>query len=437
VTTSPWGRSARTCPSRAIISSDLPNLFDQYIQYENRITNALLQTLAASPRFLRSFLDEACGIRLRSDRDRVVVSAQKRPRGRGDRSDGEDAAAERDSIPDGWMMCEEGDWAVVVESKVYPDRLRLEQLQGHLRAIAPYRRRVLLVLTPDLAPPPLLGTLIGRGVEARWLSWKQVHAWVGRHGNGRDDHTAADWLLHSLKGFLEMDEALSGFQGVDFPEGFTPRRAKVVLKALMQEIRPAVLKMYPALTGGRPGITLDRAIVWDCFGVRPKFTEDLHLTFSLAEEEAVIGLTLPNAAGPRWRRMRAILMDPAEARRLEVALLNLRRRVPDVRIRLDQRHFIAQRQIVPDAELEFKLDTALFVRRSGPVRQFPIWFETAEAAILQRGPINLQCMVRAVFSPRDTPALRTQRFTQLALDTLRSFKPLYTLLRGSERSTEA
>ena len=166
-------------------------------------------------------------------------------------------------------------------------------------------------------------------------------------------------LLCSLRGYLEMDERLSGFQGIDFREGFSTRRAKTLLKSLMQTVRPDVLTLYPDLTGGRPGITVDRLIVWDCFGVEPTFTADLHLTVSVREEETAIALTLPNAATKRWRRLCAILEDPTLTAQLETTLAALRRRVPDLWLRLDHRHFIGQRRIVPDAVLEFRVDTRL------------------------------------------------------------------------------
>ena len=136
-----------------MIVSGLPNLFDQYSQYENRVTNALLQALAVSPRLLQSFLREFLGFHAPLGRATVEISAQKQPRGRGDQLETETGAGERDSVPDGWIACEEGDWAVVLESKIQPNTLRLEQLRGHLRAIAAHDRRYLLVLTPDASLP--------------------------------------------------------------------------------------------------------------------------------------------------------------------------------------------------------------------------------------------------------------------------------------------
>jgi len=258
-----------------------------------------------------------------------------------------------------------------------------------------------------------------------------IHEWISRNAITRPERSLTGSLLRHLKGFLEMDEMLSGFQGIDFPEGYTLARAKVLLKALMREIRPPVKRLYPELVGGRPSITLDGPRVWDCFGVKPKFTDDLHLTFSLGEEDTVIAITLPNAATQRWRRLRAVLEDPILSLKLQQALGRLRREVPELWIRVDQRHFIGQRQIVPDAVLEFKVDTADFAaRRSRGVRPFPTWFKAAQEAVLRRHGVNLQFMVRAQFASDQVREMRTARFADIALQTLRSFRPLYDLLRG-------
>jgi hypothetical protein len=119
-----------------MITAELPNLFDQYSQYENRVTNALLQSLASSTSLLQSFLRVFVGIPFRPRKDRIAITTEERPYGRGDRQVGEKAPGERNSIPDGWIVCDQGDWAVAIESKVQLRSLRREQLQGHLRAIS-------------------------------------------------------------------------------------------------------------------------------------------------------------------------------------------------------------------------------------------------------------------------------------------------------------
>ncbi len=416
---------------KLMMTSELPNLFDQYSQYENRVTNALLQTLAISPRLARSFLRDFIGIQFNPRRERLILTAQKRPGAHGDRAGTPGNQSERDSVPDGWLVCEEQGWAVVIESKIERGKLRLDQLRGHLKGAAHYPRKYLLILTPDEKPPREVRRLAARRPRVYWHPWSKVHSWTTRALRSQNNREASGHLLRSLKEFLEMDEMLSGFQGIDFSDGYNTRKAKAVLKSLMEKIRPGVLKHYPQLRGGRGGITTFGTNVWDCFGVKPKFTDDLHFTLEIHETETFISITMPNAARRRWQRIRHILEDPVLSMSFQRTLAKLRGGVPELWIRLDQRHFISQRFMVPDARLDFKVDTADFLRSARSVKRFPLWFRTAQEAILTKRGINLQLMCRARFPHNNkVREIKSPRFAQTALQTIKNFKPLYKLLRG-------
>ncbi len=413
-----------------MMTSELPNLFDQYSQYENRVTNALLQTLATSPRLARSFLKEFIGIQFNPRRERLILTAQKRPGTHGDRGGTPATETERDTVPDAWLVCEEGDWVVVVESKVERGKVRLDQLRGHLGGIGTNARRYLLVLTPDEQRPREVRILRARHPRVYWHPWSKVHGWTSRALSSENNRAASWHLLRNLKGFLEMDEMLSGFQGIDFRDGYDTRRAKAILKSLMEKIRPGVLRLYPELRGGRGGITIFGMGVWDCFGVEPKFTQDLHITLAIDEIETQISLTVPNSAKQRWWRLRHILEDPVLSIRFQHTLAKLRGGVPELWIRFDQRHYITRQLPVYDARLDFKIDTADFLRPVPDVKVFSLWFKTAQEAILNRGRINLQLMFRARFPYDKVRKIQTPMFVQTALQTVKNFKPLYELLRG-------
>jgi hypothetical protein len=80
------------------MEAGLPNIFNQYSVDENRVTNALLQTLASSPSLSRSFLKEFLSLRVRTRRAAIVISAQKRPKAQGDRTDTTRAEKEKDGV---------------------------------------------------------------------------------------------------------------------------------------------------------------------------------------------------------------------------------------------------------------------------------------------------------------------------------------------------
>lgn len=409
-----------------MLKSDLPNLFDQYSQEENRVTNALLQTVAASPRLARSFLHYFARLDYNPRKEKVVVSCQKKPEGQGDRLTSVKTKKEIGTVPDGLIVSDEKEWAVVIESKIKKRSLRVIQLRGHIDAMRGFPKKNLLVLTPDKQFPNLLKTV--KGAIVRWSPWAEVYNWSVKQLRSSSTNATSKFLLKNLKGYLEMNASLVGFQGIDFRDGYNQLKAKALLTALMDEIQPKVLRLYPKLKKRRGRITTFGTGVWDCFGLDP-FTKDLHFTVSIEEARIVVSLTLPNAAKERWSRLRQVLADSRLYSKFTDNLRSLRKEVPELWVRLAHRHFRAVRISIPDAALDLNLDTSTLMPRSLAVKRFPLWFDTAVQAIRAKGNINLQLQFQARF-PKEFPRARTPQFTDVAVETFKKFKPLYDLLRS-------
>ncbi|SRR5713226_6096177 len=194
-----------------MLKSQLPNLFDQYDLYENRVTNALLQTLSASNKLAVSFLRKFLNAKYIARRDRLVIVSQKRPAGAGDLPAGSNKGKKnRRTIPDGLIICEGRNWAVVLESKVLPRQTRLQQLYGHLKQIKGYSDRKLLLITPDREPPNFLQKREAKAIK--WDSWLSVHQWVSRELTSASKDNLEKLFLRNLKGYLEMNESLVVFK---------------------------------------------------------------------------------------------------------------------------------------------------------------------------------------------------------------------------------
>jgi hypothetical protein len=99
---------------------------------------------------------------------------------------------------------------------------------------------------------------------------------------------------------------------------------------------------------------------------------------------------------------------------------------------LDQRHFVNRREQIYDATCEFTLDTAAFVHRKGHVKPFPLWFEMAREAVIERRGINLQISFWARFPYAQVPETKRAAFKETILETLKRFHPLYQLLRRKD-----
>lgn len=82
-------KKQRPCHIETI--NNLRNIFDQYKVPENRISNALLQLLAADKNALRKFLNDFLKIELKEG-SVVTISTQKVPGGVGDSEKEQDEA---------------------------------------------------------------------------------------------------------------------------------------------------------------------------------------------------------------------------------------------------------------------------------------------------------------------------------------------------------
>ena len=116
------------------IHSNLNNIFDQYHVEENRITNALLQTLARNRELLKVFLQRYFGISPKRN-SKVVISCQKEPFSTGDQAENQ---VEIQSVPDGWIIIDETT-AIVFETKIAPNSIRRDQTKSHINPDFPYK----------------------------------------------------------------------------------------------------------------------------------------------------------------------------------------------------------------------------------------------------------------------------------------------------------
>jgi hypothetical protein len=117
------------------LRAQIPNLFDQYAQPENRLTNALLQTLASSRRLAAAFLKDFIGIRC-SPHESIEITSQKRPGGVRDNGQSAKRGSDPETIPDGWIVSEKSGWAVVMESKIVEGAVRFDQLRVQRDAVS-------------------------------------------------------------------------------------------------------------------------------------------------------------------------------------------------------------------------------------------------------------------------------------------------------------
>lgn len=241
------------------------NVFDQYVQPENRLTHALLCSLDADRRLLSAFVRWITGVsRVKGD---LEVLEQTLP------GDAMTALGEEDrrGIPDGCITDGTG-WALLIESKLV-NRWDPDQLQRH-RASAVHH---------DLVDITILCLTVGRSAQkvpddCVAKSWSDVYAWLQTHAVTSEWARRCREYFEVLEAQLIERNGLTGgtitmFAGIPFDERspYSYPQAKRVLgllreRLLADEAFRRDLRV-DASNPGRSAITGTKGrLVWDFIG---------------------------------------------------------------------------------------------------------------------------------------------------------------------------
>ena len=389
------------------------NIYDQYSQPENRLTHALLASLAEDRWLLNAFVLWASGRNVK--KTKLSVLEQSLP---GEPLDLSEEEAERRGLPDGCMT--DGDnWALLIESK-FALRPTLDQLRRHVGTAL--RRGIedvhLLLITVHPAPPSLPDNVVAR-------QWWEIYAWLSKHSRRSVwAHRCIDYMQvaetkEAENGYLQ-EGRLTVFSGIPFrqDEPYTYGQAKRLLKLLREELCQDTRlskRIGASLSAqGRPAITgRDQSRVWDYIPIRQthraeKHTQYPHLTFLIRQDCVGAYVTVPNGmnAGLRAQLLSASV-DEFESVIQQVtidmirSLQRVKGFVPEIIVL--QRHFTSRRSPgVADCQLKFDARTALPVgsRYRGRVKRQPEWIKAAYEALTHRQS-NLEFQIGCSF-PYDT-----------------------------------
>jgi hypothetical protein len=405
------------------ITNALNNIFDQYDLDENRVTNALLQTFANHENFLRLFLKQCLNIHLTPGAN-VFLSSQKQPFAIGDTNKD---LKKNESIPDGWIIIDE-DRAAVIESKIVKDAIRVAQLKSHIKRIRDYPKRYLCLITPDHESP--IKGLDDLDATICWISWRDVLNLV--HA-AQTNNAVAEYFKDSLKEYLAMKDDLVGFRGIDYPSGeYNPREAKIIIKNLINEIKADVNKTYPNLTFERKSYSHDvhaytvyHRNTWSFLGTDENFTKDMHLTFWLGETHMGLGLTVPNNANSRWKRVKEIFRNDDFFNTFVNKLFDLRDNLPNLYLEFVHRHYLNQRDGIIDGIMEIDIDT---IKGSRHVKANRVWIESLRELLKNKSGYNGQLMIRTRFFYKDHKDIKNPTFKRTVVETAKKFKDVYDYL---------
>lgn len=416
-------------------ASSMRNIFDQYGQPENRLTHALLSSLAADAVLLNRFIKWVTGEQ--SPSKALFVLEQTLP---GDDEPTDEDEAERKGLPDGWIH-DGNSWALLIESKIEsalnPDQLRRHRRTAEKRG---FINAHLLALVTELPNRSFANDVtIKKWTELyRWLLEERQSEWVRRF-------TA---YMEVLERKLVRDEYLRGgtltvFAGIPFGKDnpYNYHEAKRVLRLAMDELRKRSdlerkLGMNPE-GKGRAAITgRDGTRIWDFLRLMSSsdtenFTKSPHLTLGIHQDLLLAIITVPHGIRRDFRRQLLAGGREGFSALFQTLLSNLNKALKDVRgsapwIDIVQRRYPSQRaEPIIDARLEFDLRTGF--RESGrgrnAVKQQPQWLEAAYNA-LSRKNSNLQLGVGAIFPYERCAAVHTPEIVNHVAKVWLACKPL-------------
>ncbi len=410
-------------------SSTLNNLFDQYDVEENAVTNAFLQTLAGDKDLLKDFLWRYFKIRV-GENSTVTISSQKKP------SSSEDSGGEKEKPegrPDGWIIIDDSkaddSKAIAFEVKIKRAAINREQLRKHSNCFGNYNEKFICVITPD--EENHIPELKIENVSIKWLSWREIYNFIGNEK--RKYSKLSEFLTKQLKEYLSMKKDLVGFQGINYPSGYNYKDAKIILKNLINEIKPEIEKKYPELEH-KP--EEDRAepheyqvyhdSVWSFLAKCENHTEDIHFTFWLAKTHMGIGLTVPNNAKDRWKRLNSIFRDNFEE--FKGKLFEIRGKVPHLYLEFVHRHFIPRKKPRVDGIIEMDFDT---LEGKKPVIKNEKWLSVIKELIENRKGTspNTQFMVLTRLFYENTSEMKDpEKCKNTVVQATEHFKDIYNYL---------
>lgn len=417
------------------------NIFDQYTQWENRLTHALVTALAEDRKLLRAFVHWVMGAVPKSAKLQIV---EQRLPGEAELTEGE---SERRGLPDAWIH-DNNSWCLLVESKVAA-KLSNDQLRRHLQTANRRGFDEIFLLVLDVVEPR---DTLPDGVIFR--QWRDVYQWLIGKG------ALFDWAQRTAQyleiaenrmvaeGYL-MEGALTTFSGIPFhgDEPYSYPEAKRVLKLALEKLRDdSALKREIRMDRTLPGrdkITGKGGIaVWDFLQLKrvvreDSFTKYPHLTLAIESDRLLAMVTVPHGIKSASRRNLVDLgIDGFEDllkevnKRLVVALRKTKGAAPWC-IVVQRRYPSQSAAAIVDARIEYDLRTAFQQNGDGAViKTQPQWMQATYEALSNKRS-NLQVSIGAIF-PYDSGSTTNPTILNTVADVWIACKPLLEALLQNE-----
>jgi hypothetical protein len=389
----------------------LRNIFDQYEQKENHITNSLLLVLNSNRKLLRSILKK---YKLKLTSRQINLLSQTAPR----------IVKERDSIPDGYIYTEDFSSCIGIETKIQENSVDEVQIKGHVKQLLEYGKWFLLVITPDEEEPRVITKLRGGYRNIRFLSWPELLTFMAEVGPDNKKNHIGQYLFREFMSYMERNYHMTPFSGFKFNEGYDPNLATHYVKRVSASLTPRIQKKYPDCVYTRSKIHG----AWEAWSPSEQVNKSTHLTFSVQPHQLRCFLVLPHGCPQAWRRLREVLGNDASIRALKKHLRGLYDKSPrgaETVISFRQRHYYPRTTPVIDAKVIINVGTLLGINRS---KQNDIWWRLLEDVSDSKSRYNYQMEIGHDLKYDKVPDLETPEAVDIMFNCFSGLKPIYGFL---------
>ncbi len=404
------------------------NVFDQYDQPENRLTHALMVTLANDKKLVRPFL-KLVGVKRVPALKNIELGLQRVPGQEVDSiKDG------KDGLPDGCFFDQDG-WAVVIEAKVQAG-ISVKQLRRHRKTSIRYGYEKPYIVLLSIDKPKSLPDW------ATHLEWKNLYSWFNRRT------VVSPWAKHFVE-YMHVFEAkmiakdykikgtLTMFDGFKFSdtEPYTYAEGKRLIRLLGDDLRKRkkLIKELDVDTeaDGRTAITRgENGAVWDFISLKmgrdKPFTAMIHLTLVIRPQAFKVALTVPNA----MKGVRKTLRN-SDAESFGKMLSQIEKNLRPVlkkaetakpMIYIDQRRYKSQHSYPEtDGRIEVDLRTVLNTPKSQLKHQLG-WLECIFELLVNK-KTNMQWGVQ-LHCPHSEKVMQSAKAIDIMVDTWIAMMPL-------------
>lgn len=392
----------------------LRNIFDQYSQQENHLTNSLLLVLDRNKNLLRSILKKF-DIDIGGKKN-INLLSQVAPR----------TIEERSSIPDGFIYTDDYDFCIGIETKIESNALRKGQIRGHLKQLSQYDKSYLLVLTPDKDEPSIITTLKKDHKNLKFISWITLLELMAKIGHDKGKNEIGKFVYDEFMSNVERHYHMTPFTGFNFREGYDRDLAVHYVKKTSEIITPEMRKLFPLCKNKRPRI--GGAIPWESWYSTEQVQNCVHPTLGVRPEKIGCQITLANGCKREWKNLDSIMNDSKRQNVLEKILRSIYEKAPkgsETTIYTKQRHFLHRTKAVDDAIIEINIAGLLGIGKS---KENKIWWNTLKEIARTKTKYNYELGIRYDLNYDMVPVLKNPKAIDVIVKCFKNLKPVYKML---------